>query len=119
MGRTKPAALPDVSLDRATHDPAQLRPRLDGPWHRGANAVYGLAPRHLYDGASRDEQVGRWSDQDDCATRNGRPHARTNPDGTPESRFQFADAGMAERSARRLDARAARRARSDLLGTGG
>ena len=111
LGIIEPSPLSNVSWHRAADDLAKLRSHLDGPRHRGADAVHGLAPGDLYDGVAGGEQIVRWLHQGDRATGNGQSDAGGHPHGTPQGGIQFADAGVVERTALRLDGRVARTAK--------
>ena len=69
LGFVEPATLSNVSRHRIADNSAELRSPVDGPRHRGADAIHGLAAGYLYDGAAGREQVIRRLHQDDRAHR--------------------------------------------------
>ena len=75
LGFIEQTPLPNVSWHRAAHDPAKFRSYLDGPRHRSADAVHGLAAGDLYDGLAGNEQVVRRLYQAHRAPGPGRVHA--------------------------------------------
>ena len=119
LGFIEPTALSHVSQHRAADHPAKLRSPVDGPRHRGPDAVHGLASGDLYDGAAGNQQVIERLYQGHCAAGDGQFDAGIHSHGTPEGWLQFADAGVVERASRRLDRQSARSEGARVRRTGG